>query len=247
MRLGIEFIEKTEYETIHISRSYLKGIHENVPNIIDTTFKLAYFTGDLGNVETPEGTFLSICKITYMQAPYTFWALYNLYEKGYYLEAINLYRHLIEAFIQLRYFYKYPSKLEEHIKQTKRINFSAMFNEFSAGYYKRYYSNQLSEAAHGFIFKHMHRVDLDPSGKRRTVMGSQFDVDRATYVINNTIPLLFGFINWFPKFFNNNNLDDETKCRITESISWLEIAMASHKRANTGSMKWYEHMDKFIQ
>lgn len=247
MELGLEYLLKSEEITTTTSREYLRGIHENVPKIIDTIFKLPYYTGEIGDVETPEGSFLSICKITYMQSPYTMWSLYELYEKGYYLESLLLYRHLIESFIQLRYFHKHSNKLTDHINQTKRVNFSVMFNEFSPGFYKPYYSDQLSEAAHGFIFKDINRVTSDEIGNRRTVMGCEFDVDRATYVINMMVPLFLGFLNWFPKFFNKNIIDSEIQERINRSISWIEDAMRLQKSSNPSINRFYGHMDKYIR
>ncbi|MGG1675033.1 hypothetical protein ACIFOT_04685 [Neobacillus sp. NRS-1170] len=243
--LGVKHIVKSEETVKEFTRNYLKGIHDNIPKIMDVFFKLGHFFGKTADVETYEGAAQSICKLQYLQSPYSFWSIYNQFEKGYYLEAQVLYRHVLEAFIQMRYFHKYPSKLIDHINGSKRINFSVMFNEFSPGFYKLYYRKHISEAVHGLAIKDFYRVDRL---NNRTIMGLEFNVDVASSIINQFIPLLFGFLNGFTLFFPQNtlSLNQEVTNNFTNSQEWLEYAMKSHKKANPNSLIWSNHMKELV-
>lgn len=242
---GIKHLIISEKHTANISEQTLKGIFLNYPKIIDVFLKLPYFVGELDSSDTEKGAVQATCQVQYSQSPYTFWSIYSLYEKGYYLEGIILYRHLLEAFIQMRYFNKFPNKLKDHVLQVKRVTFSAMFNEFSPGFYKRYYSNQFSEAVHGLWFKDIYRNDRE---NNRIIMGNEFNEEAASYIMNLSFPLLYGFLNWFERFFPNNTLGDNEEVYKTfeESKEWISNAMQLHKKANLKSSEYYVHLENFI-
>lgn len=245
---GIEHLIESEEKTSAVTSNCLKGFAEHYLIILDVMLKFPYFS-KLEEITTLTGEFQSIAMISYIQAPYSFRSMYGLYEKGYYIESLLIYRHLIEAFIQLKYFHKYPQKLMEHIKQTKRVNFSVMFNEFSPGYYKRFYCGQLSEAAHGLVYKDIHRVERFSKDTARTIMGCEFSEVRASHVMNQIVALMFGYINNFRNFFPNNNLDEDKKIlrKFNYVIEWLELSMEGHKKVNPSSLDWYRHMENFIR
>lgn len=159
-----------------------------------------------------------------------------------------MYRHSLEVFVQLKYFYKYPEKLKEHLTG-RYINFSTMFIEFtSIDFYKKHYGELLSSFAHGKLAKNIFRFENISRTDRKTVMGCQFNPDHATYVINQTIPLLFGFLNQFPIYFPNNNLlkDSTTYNSYSIVIDWMKNAMVNHKETFPHSLSWYEDIDKLI-
>ena len=243
--LGLNYIAMSEKAVKRYTKSYLKGIDENVPNTIDLIFKLSYFIGETADPESDIGATQSICRIQYLQSPYSLWSIFKLYEEGYYLEAQVLYRHVLEAFIQSRYFHKHPSKLIDHIKGTKRVNFSVMFNEFSPGYYKLYYKKFISEAVHGLAIKDIYRVDRKNS---RTILGLEFSEDLASTIINQLVPLLYGFLNGFPVFFPQNNLIENPAINkaFVDSKNWLEYAIDSHTKSNPHSVIWINHMKELI-
>ena len=233
------------------TRSRLKGVLDNFPWIIELVFSLPYFRGESKDPETDEGIFESFCYSTYMQAPYTFWSIYDLYEKGYYLEAIVLYRHLLESFIQMRYFYKYPEKILVHIvakSRKDRVPFSDMFNEFSDDIYKTFYGIILSGIAHGGIIKDIFRVDRTSKAEIRTILGCEYIENHATLITNITVPLLFGYINMFEEFFPNNIVknDENISELILKAKEWLEFSMDSQKRSNPNSIDFLERLSKYI-
>lgn len=169
---SFDYLHESEVKAIEHTRNELHGLFEQYPKIINLFCRLPYFKGKLDDVSTPFGNFQNFCYLHFVQAPYTFWAIYGLFEKAFYLESIVILRHIIEAHIQMKYFYKYPDKFLPHVKNEKRIHFHDMFDEFSKGYYKYYYGMQYSEAAHGFFLKHVFR--FKPSGTKTStpVIGS---------------------------------------------------------------------------
>jgi len=241
---NLNHLTKSETKTKKITQNILEGVYTSFPNIIDVFFKLPYFFGELEHPDTDRGLYQSVCATHYFQAPYTFWTLYNLYEQGYYLEATILYRHLIEAFIQIKYFDKYSKKL---IKQIKRKNFKVMFDEFAPGYYENYY-NILCDAAHGGLFKDFCRFERKSTSVARTRMGCEFNAFIATFLINQSIALLFGYLNIFDKIYPKNTLKSEPTVHSTlnEAKGWLVSAMESHKKEYPKTLNWYKHMGKII-
>lgn len=255
--LSLEDIIKGEVETYQITHSFLKGIHDNVPRAINVLLQLMYFTGPEKDINTLEGEFHSYVWHQYIQAPYSFRACYILYERGHYLNASILFRSLLESFIQCRYLFNHKDRVSavwsgRKIKvgnKEKYIRIKDMFEEICPGYFDKYYGKQLSGFAHGKIAANIFRVKRKSPMQGETIVIPKFDVDLATYVINNIVALLFGYLNFFPKFFPegfaslNVNLLDE----YNHSKEWLQKGMNSHKKEHPRSLAWYKHMDKIIK
>lgn len=108
--MSLSYLLQTEEETRAATRRELAGEHDHVPIIIDTLFKLPHLIGQLESINTPKGEVQAYCSECYVTAPYTFWCLYDLYERGHYAEAVILLRHLLETFVQMRYFWEFPQK-----------------------------------------------------------------------------------------------------------------------------------------
>jgi len=200
---NLSYLIKSENRTRRQTQKMLTGVHANFPKIINTFFKLLHFIGELELPESDRGVFQSVSATHYFQAPYTFWILYDLYEKGYYLEATILYRHLVEAFIQIRYYDKYPAKI---VKQLKKKNFKIMFDEFAPGYYEITYGPLLCDAAHGSRFKDFCRFERKSPTVGRTRTGCEFNAFLTTFVINQSIALLFGYLNIFGNIFPKSTI-----------------------------------------
>ena len=76
-----------------------------------------------------------------------------------------------------------------------------MFDEFSPGFYKRYYSNLLSEAAHGMGLKYIMRaVGTAEYTEGQLVIGNRYDENHATLVINTMTAVLSGYFNLIDSF-----------------------------------------------
>lgn len=245
---GLDDLLLSEQEVVSSTRLGLAGVYEHFPKIIDLLFKLPYFIEKTEDPETEKGGFISYCYIHYAQAPYTFWSIYSLYEKGYYYEAIILLRHLLEALLQMKYFHKYLSKLKRHTLRKKPVSFKTMFDEFSKGFYEEHYGRQLSDAAHGMFLKNILRTVRRSPQEGRTIMGCEYSSRHASYVVNYTIALLYGYINLFPNFFSNKKIqeDEINYAAFVEAKEWLHRSMTQHKKQYPRSLDWYKHIDKLI-
>lgn len=246
--MNINNLYESELDTAIKTTRRLKGVSEYFPRINDIFLKIPYFFGDVDTGSTETSEFQNIAKATYMQLPYTFRSLCILYDNGYYLEGMIIFRHLIESFIMLKYFNKYPAKLVGHITQTKRVNFSAMFNEFSMGFNDLYYKSQYSEAAHGLVYKDIHRTNREDNSNPIVQMGCDYNEDHATYLLNNLVPIIYGFLNLFSVFYPQNTIESNaTLCgEFEEVLVWLESSMKGHKEANPRSVTYYSHIEKLI-
>lgn len=241
---NLKHLTESEAKTQEITRNTLQGIRDNIPDIIDLLFKLEYFFGELENISAPRGYFQFMCCTHFFQAPFSFWILYGLYETGYYLEANIIYRHLIEAFIQMKYFHKYPEKAES---QLTRKNFKVMFEEFAPGYYEKYY-HLLCDTAHGVLCKDLYRVDRKSTSEGRVRMGCEFNILFATAVINSCVVLLYGYLNIFEVIFPRTTIKKDRSIYelLQNKKAWLMSAMESHKKEIPTTEDWYGYTFKLI-
>ena len=160
-----------------------RAIDGDISRAIDVLCKLPYFIGEKLEPKDAAKSVRSLCYVHYVQAPYTFRSLLTLYQQGYYLEAIVLYRHLLEVFVQLRYFHDHPEEYTAHILNSPRVSFKKMFESFSSGFYASHYSRQYSEAAHGIIQKSYFRFRPDGQDMNRWLAVDLMKTKLCTCVI----------------------------------------------------------------
>src|SRR5215213_11095444 len=159
-----QVIMQTEEEASCATREYFGNSDWGAIYIIDVMLMLPYFNGTLEPINIDRGNWQHYCVGQYAQSSYTFMSAYHLWRKAYYLETSILLRHLLEVFVQMRYFEKHPESLLKHMtgrSQNDRVRFVKMFDELSPGSYKPIYSEVFSTYAHGsanMIF----RADLTP-------------------------------------------------------------------------------------
>ena len=134
--LGLEHVRRFQLETTNCTIRDLPEMAEQFPKAIDSLFKVCHFLGPVNSkdVESAEGQLFAFCYYHYLQFPYTIWSIFEPAMKGSYLEAMVLYRHMVEIFIQMKYFHCFPDKFPDHWKGTKRVRFRRMFDQFSKGY-----------------------------------------------------------------------------------------------------------------
>lgn len=53
-------------------------------------------------------------------------------------------RHLLEAFVQMRYLRRHLDRFEGHVAGRQRVTFKTMFDDLSPGFYGKYYGQRLS-------------------------------------------------------------------------------------------------------
>lgn len=241
---NLDHLIQSERKTHDETRAKFGDIYSHFSVIINTLFKLLYSFGETEKVKSDLGYYQNICLVHYSQAPYTFWVLNNLTTKGYYLESTVLYRHLMEAFIQIIYYKRYPEKIQE---QLQRKNFREMFDEFSPGYYKNHYS-LLCDAAHGVVFKDWCRFDRRENPQGHIRMGCELHLTVADFLVGGIIVLLYGYLNKYVEAFPKNTIKNEPAIdkEYEESKSWLAKLMSDHKAEFPKSKEWYEHIEKFI-
>ncbi len=95
--LGYDDILNQEVNVARITQNRLRGASENVPKLINTLFHLVYFFGSKPDKESPEGHYHQYCWYAYYHLPYTLRACFLLWTRGYYLEASQLLRNILEA------------------------------------------------------------------------------------------------------------------------------------------------------
>lgn len=239
----LKSVEITERET---QRCY-QARYEHYRTIIDYSLKAPYFMGQLEPLGTIPGNFQAFCSDSYDQAGRTFWAIFDLVQKGFYLEANIIYRYLLEALIQLKYFYKYPNKLTEYLNGTKRgrVTLKTMFEEFSAS---RLYTDQyglLSSITHGKVAAAIFLFE-STTGPRRSSMGCEFSQEHSSVVITQMTALLLGYYKHFEVFFPKNTLNNEDLRLYNAAVQWMELHIEDHKKANPGSFNLYDDMEKII-
>lgn len=249
--MSLCYLRTTEQCTQATTRRELHGIHQHVPQVLDSLFKLAHFYGAIEPPETDRGAVQSFVWDGYITAPYTAATLYSLYETGNYLEASILLRHLLELLLQMRFLSKHPEKARRHLIGEKRVSFKKMLEELSSGsgdFYERHYGNLLCGFAHGGFVKSAFRVKRTSAKDGVVVMGNQYDQKSACYVGNQLVAMLFGFLRGFEEFFPKNRLSDDGEVRrsVDESKSWLVTCMEAHKKKDPRSHEWYRHMDRII-
>ncbi len=186
----------------------------------------------------------------YLQTPFTVRCVYDCFEKGYFLEALILMRHLLEAFVQMRYFRRHLNQLDAHITSDKRISFKRMFDEFVPGFYSKYYGKQVSEAAHGIAFKFFFRLQgpLTPYGGA-ALLGNRFDVSFATYIINNLNAIVSGYFNKLDELLPWNLVRDKprNRNRFDKARAWLNSSLDKLEQTKTEPSEVFEHYRRLFR
>ena len=225
------------------------GFIANFPSFLDTLLQLHYFSDREYDVETANGHFKSWCYHQYFRIPYSFRSIYILFERGHYLESLIIVRHVIEVFVQLRFFFKYPERLYPHLSNpNKRVSFRKMFDEFSSDFYSKWYIKHLSSWAHGGVGVLNFRFNLHSSENVEPVYGTPYDEFNAGIPVVNLIAFMYGYINFFPVFFPDFESQANSTFLTTynDAISRLESYMNSHKEASPG-LEWFNWIDPLIK
>ncbi len=215
--------QKTELDTLKIRG----GDSIEIDNLINIFFRLSYHCWEDVPLESDEHYLISVANLTYIRLPYTLRAIYDLWIKGYYLEAIVVFRQMLEGLAILRYFYKYPDKTKTHFMATRskdRVNFSDMFNEFSPDFYKRWYGETFSQMAHGGIATKLFREKYSSTGQREVLMGCEFNSEHSDFITVATILVGYGYLNYSSVFFPSiiSKIDEVMINRIKDISGHIE-------------------------
>ncbi len=246
---SIDSFLELEKATIDKTRKELPGIAGTYPQIIDALLRIPQLILHRDpDLELKENT--AFYYIHYLQAPSTTRVVFQCFETGHYLEALILMRHLLEAFIQMRYFRRHPQGLVQHVISKKRVSFRTMFDEFSPGYYQKYYGQQFSEAAHGMGMKFALRTigEISPDGGSFH-LGTRYNVDKATYVINNLTAIISGYFNQIDELLPGNRIGNENEFsdRFDGLRGWLNRALDELEKSKIGEIEVFDHYRRLFR
>jgi len=200
--MNLKYLLQTESETRKISHDKHSGWFSYYKELINCLFHVAYFVGEEKDVDSDEGYYMAFAHSQLLKLPYTVRAISVLIEKGYYLESAILVRHILEVFVQLRFFNKYKEKLNEYVLKKRKITLKTMFDEFNPNLYtKMYYL--LCEAAHGGFGSTVYRTTYKSASAGSTIMGSEYNEAFSNYILNQLVPLTYGTLNFIPVFFRH--------------------------------------------
>lgn len=240
---GLTNLLASEAATIQKTRAELPGVAGTYPHIMEMLIAIPQLIEHgLPQEDLAEET--SFFFAHYLQLHATTRCAYNCYESGYYLEAIILVRNLIEAFIQMRYLRNHIDKVDDHVTQTRRIQFKVMFDEFSPGFYNKYYGQLFSESAHGMANKLILRTigDLSVDGGTLAI-GNRYEEKYASLVTNNLIAVLSGYFNFVDVFLPRNSIrKDEAIYRQFQGLrNGLNNAMQVLEDSKTEPQEVFKH------
>ena len=201
--MDFQFLLDSEIETKSVTSKYIPLAESTIENFINLFFKYHYFMKENYIDESDEHYFHSFAYYTYIRMPYNVRSIYQIWEQGYYLESLILLRHIVESYIQLRYFYKYKEKVKTHFQASKasnRIKFKTMFDEFAPGYYEIFYGKFYSRFAHGHFVTSIFRANFK-SKKGELIYGCEYNNVHSNLVINQLFTFCYAYINFIELFF----------------------------------------------
>lgn len=244
---GYDHFSSIEKKTYEESMKQYPNFEKDIPNLIDLLCKLRYFLGNPPPLES-EKDFQWFCAKHFIHAPYTLKVINDLFLKGYYLEILILGRHLLEAFVRMKYFKKYPENLKQHLNDELKITYKTMFNEFSPDIYDEWYGKQLSDAAHGVLFKELLQTDRSNINHPLVINGPEFNLFASDFIRVWILSLFLAFLNSFLVFFPQNTLstDLDLNNRHIKSIDVLKTYIDGHKKIQPNSVKFYQPFEKLI-
>jgi len=254
-RMNVEYLVQSEEEVRQATHaSWDAGAA--LLGYIDTLLLLPYAiqTAEEKNDDSSESMFRFWVFDRYVQAPYSFRALLILWERGYYAEATPVLRHILETFIQIRYFLDHRDRFQKHVlatTQRERVPFYDMFEEFSPGYYHKHYGRWLSGVSHAglaaLVFSEF-IPPAEPSGTGTQVpkSGCEFSEKNFSWLMNQTLPLVYGYLNYFPMCFKTVP-DADIETRRTAAMKQLEEWESGYRKAHPRAEEWLNLMDKIVR
>jgi hypothetical protein len=226
-----QHVVQTEEQVLGETRRFFGEREWKLVYVINDFLKLPYFNGAVEPSGTNQGDWQAYCVGHYAQMPHTMLSVYRLWRQGYYLETSALLRHLLEVFVQMRYFERNLGRLRQHWTGTNRrdfVMFRAMFDELAPNSYELVYK-QFSKFAHGNLNLMFRAQIVAPAIMQSKPMmypfsGSQFDEVSAIFMHIYITGLMLGFVNYHPVAFPQNtvNSNSEFSEDLAHTKEWLE-------------------------
>ena len=241
------YLLETEFAAEAAFENRLPKYQERLITYIDTLFSVSYFVD--GNGPDPEDWFPYIAWERLVLMPYSFRAFSTLAYRGYNPEGYMVLRHILEAFVQLRYFSVHRNLLRPHLeaKSAKdRVRFKTMFEEFAPGYYEQFYSLASGVAHAGMHLSVMSGMTMDPRAKKlNPPLGTEFNEKKASVVVNQSLMLMLGFLthvpNWSPAYLANvSSKDPSVEAGRVVAIAEIEEWRQGHRATIASSHDWID-------
>jgi hypothetical protein len=199
-----EYLLGTQPTALVITGRELYGAFTELPKGIDALLRLPCL---LSLPQDPSG-YQGFAQHSLMSIGHTGGAVFDLWTRAFYLEAVTLVRNMLEVLVQIRYFARHRDAYMPHVRAIaaragnimegakKKIRFDQMFDDVAPGFYRPHYANLLSDMAHGGLASMIMRLDTDPVAKTETpVFGCIYDEKRAAVVLAYFRVALHGLIN----------------------------------------------------
>jgi hypothetical protein len=148
----------------------------------------------------------------------------------------------------MRYFCKFPDYLKDHLQYKKKITFKDMFDEFSQGFYEKFYSLFLCEAAHGVFLQEILRVNRSRRKQEYIMVDTNFSNYASNLLSVLFSSLLYGFFNKYDDFFPNNLLANNSEIfnKVKEIKVWMKEFIEIHEKKILGSNNWIKLLKPII-
>jgi hypothetical protein len=245
--MSFSYLQQSEAETMHRFTEALPSIQSGIPNLLDTLFRLAYFAKQQEAAGATDA-FPYFVFERYVRLPYTVRATWIPVGTGYYAEGSVLVRLLLETFVQLRYFTTRREQLITHLNkkgQKGKVQFKTMFDEFAPDYYDGHYRVLASIAHGGYGFSVLSGLSETTEGTRRTPAGCEFDENRCSYVVNQILMLISGYLTNVPEWFTQYQqlVPPEAETERLQTLETLKKWRTGHRATFPHSHGWVDSSD----
>jgi hypothetical protein len=226
--MNFDYLLLTESKTKKESNSKHPAWFGYYNELINCLFEVSYFVGEEKDIESDDGYYMAFSHSHILKLPYSVRAVTILLESGFYLESALIVRHILEVFVQLRFFNKYRNRLNKYVLKKEKITLKVMFSEFNLELYTKMYF-ALSEAAHAGFGSTVYRTIYKSPSEGKTIMGSEYNEMFSNYLLNQLVPLIYGILNFIPLFFRQykNLVPENIELKRKSLLNELKIMMES--------------------
>ena len=202
--MSLDILLQSEKETTSDTLNRCNEESIEFSNLINIFFRLSYHCKEQVAPDSDDHYFITDAYFAYLRLPYSLRAIYDLWIKGYYLEAMIVYRQILEGLAYLRYFDNHRDNIKSHLGITMprgRVRFRTMFEEIAPGFYGKYYGKTFSNIAHGGVAANLFRAEYSSPTEGRIVMGCEFSLKGSSLVTRTAILVSYGYLNYISVFF----------------------------------------------
>ena len=186
----------------------IPGFYNFVPALFNVLLVLPFSCGKLCNNDDKE-----LCQIQDLfqfyiyDFPFKVRNIISLMEIGNYLDAIILFRTLVENFIIYKYYIieNNGTGLSNHYSRKTKKTIKDIFEKVIPGYYDTLYE-ELCHATHGDpLHQAIFRGNVSKSEPLKSNINN-INMDWFSYVFNQLSPIIIGVIELYKKVYPNNTL-----------------------------------------